>query len=210
MSTRGAYGYRADREDKVTYNHCDSYPAALGAKIFEYVAKTDLDSMRNVAWHIKLVNRNSIPSTELIARYKKYADIAVSDRSYKDWYCLLRKTQGSLYAHHQDLEHMIDSREFLYDSLFCEWAYIIDLDTQNLEIYRGFNRSSRAEGRYAPRHVPDCRGYYGVRLVAEFPFGLIRNSDVEDLVALAQVANGARRQKTLLAQAEKKKRKRNN
>ena len=29
--------------------------------------------------------------------------------------------------------------EFVYDSVFCEWAYVVDLDKMVLEIYKGFN-----------------------------------------------------------------------
>lgn len=31
---------------------------------------------------------------------------------------------------------MIDNVSFLQDSLFCEWGYVINLDTNVLEIYR--------------------------------------------------------------------------
>jgi hypothetical protein len=31
--------------------------------------------------------------------------------------------------------------EFAADSLFCEWAYVVDMDNHVLEIYRGFNKS---------------------------------------------------------------------
>ena len=30
--------------------------------------------------------------------------------------------------------------EFAADSLFCEWCYVLDLDREQLEIYRGFNK----------------------------------------------------------------------
>ncbi|MGI9568837.1 MAG: hypothetical protein ACR2PH_03660, partial [Desulfobulbia bacterium] len=33
-----------------------------------------------------------------------------------------------------------NSVSFAGDSLFCEWAYLIDLDNDKLEVYVGFNR----------------------------------------------------------------------
>jgi hypothetical protein len=47
----------------------------------------------------------------------------------------------------------LDNR-FLIDSLFCEWAYIINLDSGKLEIYHGFNHDPDAPGRYAKESIP--------------------------------------------------------
>lgn len=39
MSTRGIYGWRKNNENKITYNHSDSYPTWLGEKIVEFCSK---------------------------------------------------------------------------------------------------------------------------------------------------------------------------
>lgn len=48
---------------------------------------------------------------------------------------------------------LVDSTKFAGESLFCEWAYVVDLDAMRLEVYRGFNTNNvdPAE-RFA--HVP--------------------------------------------------------
>ena len=38
------------------------------------------------------------------------------------------------------------SQEFAGDSLFCEWCYVLDLDNDVLEIYKGFNKEPVPEG----------------------------------------------------------------
>lgn len=66
-----------------------------------------------------------------------------------------------------------DAKDFLFDSLFCEFAYIINLDTNMLEFYIGFNRDENAKGRYAkvkePCELSDGSFLYGVRLDLEMP-----------------------------------------
>ena len=54
---------------------------------------------------------------------------------------------------------------FAKDSLFCEWAYVLDLDNGTFECYKGFNRSPLTEKDrfYFDNYCYD--GYYGVRLV---------------------------------------------
>ena len=51
---------------------------------------------------------------------------------------------------------------FLFNSLFCEYAYIINLDDRMLEFYVGFNENPDARGRYAGTTVDDEKKYYGV------------------------------------------------
>jgi len=76
--------------------------------------------------------------------------------------------------------------DFMADSVFCEYAYILNLDTEELEIYRGRNTNPHAAGRYAAkgRWSPPAPmtgiSYYGVRLVKTIPFSLIRESRPEE------------------------------
>ena len=77
---------------------------------------------------------------------------------------------------------MIDSHAFLADSLFCEWAYVINLDNSQFEVYRGFNQDPMAPGRYASCSIPDSNGYCGVALIREVPLDTIRTSCIYGIV----------------------------
>lgn len=184
MSTRGTIGFRTGKKDKVTYNHSDSYPTWLGAKVMSFIAETPEAELLEVATRIELVEDNSVPTPELIEAYKGYADTDVATQSLTDWYCLLRKTQGDLEYYRNGLRHMVDYSTFMHDSLFCEWAYIINLDSQELEIYNGFNKNKKGKGRYASKYIaPDRPGqrveYYGVTLLTALKLSDIRNMTEE-------------------------------
>ncbi len=184
MGTRGAYGFRFEGKDKVTYNHYDSYPDELGTHTLSYAANTGIEKMKKLASRIVMIDSNSTPSSTLIERYKLVADIGVAGMKYEDWYCLLRNTQGDLRHYHKGIEHMIDSHEFLTDSLFCEWAYIINLDEQQFEVYRGFNKNPNAPGRYAGLSLPKENDYVGVSFVASMPLNGLAEKHVTPLIQM--------------------------
>lgn len=185
MGTRGCYGFHLGKIDKVTYNHMDSYPTWLGVNVMSFINETPDIEMKEVASCIELVDEDSKPTPKQIKAYKGYANTDVSTKSLKDWYCLLRETQGDLTPYKNGLTHMIDSHDFLKDSLFCEWAYIINVDTGELEIYRGFNTRKyvKGGGRYARFTLDDNpqRGkrYYGVTLLATLGLSEIRQMTPE-------------------------------
>lgn len=135
-----------------------------------------------------LVNEDVKPTPAQIAACKKFADTDVSTGKLDEWYVLLRKAQEdfSLYTNGK-LGYMIDNKDFVSDSLFCEYAYIINIDDQTLEVYQGFNHDPKAPGRYAAL-ISDKKGqkangygkpgnpfYYGVRLITATPLADLRN-----------------------------------
>lgn len=187
MGTRGCYGIRVGQQDKVTYCHMDSYPSYLGINVMSFINETPDAELQEIADRIELVNEDSKPSPKQIKQYREHADLNVASQSLKDWYCLLRDTQGDLSPYRNGLRHMIDSHEFLKDSLFCEWAYILNVDEGTLEIYRGFNKRKyvRDGGRYARYSLDDNatsgKRYYGVTLLATLKFSDIRGMTPEGI-----------------------------
>ena len=152
MSTRGYLGLRKNKELKGHYNHFDSYPSGLGHDVFDAlnrIKKEDrLKVLNDTFDYIQLVIEGDEPTKEQIEVCKKagVCDFNVSSKSDKDWYCLLRNTQGDLDLYvNKTIPYMIDGNAFLDDPLFCEWAYIINLDTGKLEVYEGGNKNKRGE-----------------------------------------------------------------
>jgi hypothetical protein len=180
MGTRGAIGFRINGKDKVTYNHFDSYPTGIGVQVVEFLKNTGDAELMAMAKKIKMVKEDGKPTPKQIDTCIKagMVDLSVSERSTADWYCLLRNAQGDLAAYGK-LGYMTDSKKFLLDSLFCEFAYIINLDTMELEFYKGFNRTAGA-GRYGSKRDKEdgkLSDYYGVALFRSVPFLEIREMD---------------------------------
>jgi hypothetical protein len=193
MGTRGAIGFVIGGKTLATYNHYDSYPSELGnntlAALRTLLDTYTLDDLRTLVRGIRLVDESAKPTAEDIAALAPYTDLRVSNQSTEDWYCLMRGAQGDITAY-LNAGVMIDSAEFLTDSLFCEYAYLINLDTQQFECYRGFNKR-KPEGRYAGSKPkgwkPEYAGqefYYGVGLIAVLSFDQISAGEVTDLVPI--------------------------
>ncbi|WNL63591.1 hypothetical protein ST4_033 [Aeromonas phage ST4] len=65
---------------------------------------------------------------------------------------------------------LLDRRSFAADSLFCEFAYVVDFDKGTFEVFQGFNKAPVPEGERFHGAISDdpSPGYYPVRLVKTY------------------------------------------
>lgn len=178
MGTRGLFGMYSKGKTKANYNHYDSYPSGLGVDLLTELKtalkKQSIDKLRQRFNDIVLVKESEgKPSQELINKYEKYGNPGVGGLStnteIESWYQLLRNVQGTLEPYfNNDVQHMIDGQDFIIDSLFCEYAYIINLDEELFEVYEGFQKSLHTQGRYAKDEPKE--GYYPCKLIISYSF----------------------------------------
>jgi hypothetical protein len=182
MGTRGTYGFRVGEEDKLTYNHFDSYPDGLGRPMLDFIKQTTDEQLREIATGLIMVDENVPASPDQIAECGQYFDEAVGSRMSSDWYGLLRNAQGEPMEYTKGLKYMIENNGFAYDSLFCEYGYIVNLDKGVLEFYEGFNKDVNAAGRYAMTEVTDDRPYAGIVHIKDYSFDEIRSSTIDAII----------------------------
>ena len=192
MGTRGLWGFYYKKKDKLTYNHFDSYPTGLGQTIKKFIRSHSIKELEKIASKIRVVKGDSIPTPAQIRECEKFTDLGVSKQSTEEWYCILRDSQGEPESYVKGkLRYMIDSKAFIKDSLFCEYAYIINLDTKKLEIYLGFQKEPQ-DNRYKmnEKELKECTengekrcgtGYYNCKLWIEVPLSKVKNFDMKKL-----------------------------
>lgn len=176
MGTRGLYGFRKNGEDKLTYNHWDSYPDWLGKNVVEFCKETSIEEMNKIFDSIVLVDECDKPTNVQIDECIEYYNDRVSTQNVEDWYCLLREAQGNLNVYKHGLKYMMEYSGFIKNSLMCEYAYIINLDDDVLEFYVGFQKNPDPHNRYGTKS--DGR-YYPCKMVAFYPLDSMDKHAIE-------------------------------
>jgi hypothetical protein len=184
LGTRGLIGFVIDGVEKLSYNHWDSYPSGLGLTMLQFardcMAEADdfgrthhvkpevLDKVRALT----LVDESDKPTEEQQKLLAEHANTTVSSGSTEEWYVLLRELQGDP-GGVLEAGFMIDSHEFVADSLFNEGTYLIDFDEGVFEAYTGFVKEPHDEGRFADvepaKNHAGVVEYYPIRLVGRWP-----------------------------------------
>lgn len=186
MSTRGAYGFKIDGHYKITYNHFDSYPNGLGARVVAQWRALNQElghDLANAARAVKLCSSDAIAPKSafdvarmcLARQLESEAPGAFDHSAARD--ALRRWTNRAQHrltnqVSLRDLVHDVDDKlyfafraramgdsfDFTRDSLMCEWAYFIDIDAALLEVYRGFCREPHLQGPFAMLEPWTSRG----------------------------------------------------
>jgi len=192
MGCRGVYGFRINDEDKVTYTHCGGCPDGAGVKVLKFLKAVTNEQLKKIAQGVILVDEDDVPTEEQIeiCREAGLVNLNVSEQNEKDWYCLMRNAQDNLFIYMETPEkkaipYMRNSCDFTSESLFCEGAYILNIDTGMFEIYTGFNKDINAKGRYASL-CANINGFCGVRLIWEIPFEEAREMEESEFISKAE------------------------
>lgn len=154
------------------YGQWDGYPEGQGKDVLEFLRAMD---------RAKFVR--SLERTTFIdpAEAQKLVDAAGGGDRWQKTYPHWSRDMGSdvlQFVQDSDGTQLLDRRAFASESLFCEWAYVIDLDTNTLEVYKGFNTTGRpAEGRF--KDFPLEKKYEGQSQY--YPISLVKTYQLAEL-----------------------------
>lgn len=194
MGTRGLTVVIQDGTHKVAqYGQWDHYPTGQGADAVA-ILQTD-DAIENI--------RKALTRFVSQEEHQALYDEVLPEAAGSDW--LTPEQANKFNAAHPQFSRdngakilglvadagaagttlaLSDQIEFAKDSLFCEWAYVVDLDQNRFEIYKGFQQEPHTEGRFAS--YEQDRGYFPVRLIKSYPLDALPSKD--DLAAVEKEA----------------------
>lgn len=175
MGTRHLTAVYYNGEYKVAqYGQWDGYPEGQGLTCLSFLTGAFDEEKFKAA----LEKCSFISEEEYSFIFNKYGGengfISVSGYSKltKDYPELSRDTGAEILEIIQNSDglKLRDELTFAADSLFCEWAWVIDLDARTFEAYRGFNRESlQPTDRFWFLAEPESgNDYHGVKIVAEW------------------------------------------
>jgi hypothetical protein len=175
MGTRHLICVVLNGEFKVAqYGQWDGYPSGQGAGILEFLkTKLDHEQLSAKLGLCRWGTQEEIHETwkECGADDSGWVNMEVSDKHKGKYPHLCRDTGSDILSLVQNSENglMLDnSFNFASDSLFCEWAYVVDLDRKTFEVYEGFNKEPLSKDERFYAESPDDKGYCPVKFVKQY------------------------------------------
>ena len=184
MNSQGLIGFRIRKQDKLAYNRSGSRPDMLGLKILnELRAVNDWGAVkRRIAELTPVAETHRLDYFDgyAVAEVRRHFPEIVRTHPPVDYHDLYQPLQGTLEPYLDGrLSFMPDASDFIRDSRHCAWAYIVNLDTKEFEVWKGNqlepdsedNRLIEEPNRYGTE--PDRMGY--------FPCTMVKNYDLNEL-----------------------------
>lgn len=173
MGTRHLIAVQLDGEYRIAqYGQWDGYPSAQGEQVLHFLRNWDRPT-----FEAKLRAASYCTDADWAA-IKEQIKKEQLEQSWQNVWPELSRDAGArileIVAERKPGIKLKNSIGFACDSLFCEWGYVIDLDANVLEVFRGFQKEPLPEGeRFANAKSEDPQdnhdGYYPIRKVASFP-----------------------------------------
>ena len=186
MGTRHLISVVLDGKYRVAqYGQWDGYFEGRGTEICKFIQNNLLIKKGFDKFKIAVNNCKFISNDKTIE--EKFNEFEKSKESYEKKMSLEEKLekpyQGKGFQFSRDCSsytlqiildnngsELVDSSDFANDSLFCEYAYVLDLDKKILETYVGFNKGNlnKKERFYNGKKTKE--GYSPIRLFKKIPF----------------------------------------
>jgi len=179
MGTRNLTIVVKNQEVKIAkYSQFDGYPSYLGNKIIEAIKAIGLDRVRDIVERVKTLTQEEI---EHINSFNKIVELKKNGYTtdVPEWQVKFpwasRECNGAELLHYanetEDNLSVMFQEKFAADSLFCEWCYVINLDSNALEVFRGFNtKPLNPEDRffYLQDNQDTSLRYYPVKFLTSY------------------------------------------
>jgi len=139
MGTRNLTIVISENKTKVAqYGQWNGYPEGQGKTILMFLKKCDLNTFRERLNHLSFLSQREVTN-----RWNE-CEIKGNNSNYPE---LIRNTGAKILELIYDgkVTQLWNRSNFLRDSLWCEWVYVIDLDTQRFEVYSNFSKKHLTE-----------------------------------------------------------------
>jgi hypothetical protein len=174
MGTRHLIAVQKDGEYKVAqYGQWDGYLSGQGDSILKFFNENNLETFRNKVDNCFFGTQEQIDEAYAPYTNDGWMTMEQSDAFSKSEFAHLSRNTGAdildIIVKSNEPLMLSDQIDFANDSLFCEYAYVIDLDKDILEVYQGFNTDPLPEGARFTGKAKEDGDYQAVKLVASFP-----------------------------------------
>lgn len=191
MGTRNLTAVMIDGQYKIAqYGQWDGYPSGQGLTVLRFVSEAgNIDALRSAFRKVRFLEPEG-KDKEFVESYSANAPEWPSDPDnrtpeQKHWFSTYasRDIGGDILkavANSNDNEVLLRNHiAFAGDSLFCEYAYVIDLDAGTFEIYQGFNKDPVTEGRFisGADYLEKNDGYEPVKLLKTYQLNNLPNEE---------------------------------